>query len=61
MGSLFTTEYNEQIEKEINDSLCILNLDARILSLQAIVVSENSRYREIIDDIIIDTKSKPRW
>lgn len=61
MGNLFITEYDENTEKLINDALCITNPDKRIEMLRKIDVSQNSRYKEIIENCIVDARLKPIW
>jgi len=61
MGNLFTVEYDENIEKSINDALCITNLDKRIEMLREIIIPQNSKYNAIIENCILDAKLKPRW
>ncbi len=61
MGNLFTTEYDENIEKLISDALCVTNPDIRIEMLREINIPENSRYNKIRENYIIDAMLKPKW
>ncbi len=61
MGNLFIKEYNEKFEEEIFHAVCIINPLDRIKVLELIEVPDKSRYRTMIDDLIIDTKLKTIW
>ena len=61
MGNLFTMEYDENIEKSISNAMSITNPDERIKLLKEINVPEKSRYKQLIDDCIIDATLKPLW